>query len=379
MSNKHVPRIGKFISVMKPTYADFDEVMQAHGGRTYADVKHDGYRAQIHKKSDRFWIFTANGNELNYACYPDVVRAVKQLPTCIIEAELVSKVGGFHKKIYENTKRRFRREGISDSAVEKYLESGIIDEIPLELKVFETLRFEKESLLDMSFSDRSDYTDTFDLPDISPVDTQLVHGAYELEQLVKQTLKGRDEGRVCKNPDSLYVPGERGSIDWVKFKRAESLDLVIVGFYKENNYDGDLPFTQVLCATLNNQTGRYETIGKVSVKRNALANEIFPLVERCISLYRPDNVDFSEKLDSPGKERIVPNSYINPEKSVVLEVRAMNLNYTGNWHTCGRKDGKSFSMRIGFADQVRYDKSPQHATTTAAVRKLYNLQEAMEQ
>ena len=378
MSDKQFPKMGEFIPVMKPSYADFEEVMLAHGGSTYADIKHDGYRAQVHKDRDRFWIYTANGNELNYQCYPEIVKAVKRLPTCIIEAELVSKVGGFHKKIYENTKKRFRREGISDEAVEKYLSSNIIEKIPLELKVFETHRLGTRYVMDLPVSEKRKYTEIFDFKDVSPVETQLVSSVDELEQLVRLTLEGKNEGRVCKNPSSLYVPGQRESIDWVKFKRAEPLDLVIVGFYKEANYDGDLPFTQVLCATLNKQSRRYETIGKVSVKRNALAKEIFPLVTKYISLYRPDNVEFSQRLDRPGKEKIVPASYINPEKSVVLEVRAMNLNYTKNWHTCGLEDGKSFSMRIGFADQVRYDKSPQHATTTAAVRKLYQLQEMME-
>ena len=69
-------------------------------------------------------------------------------------------------------------------------------------------------------------------------------------------------------------------------------------------------------------------------------------------------------------------SFIDPEMSVVLEVKAMNINYSKNWQTCGLDDGKAFSMRIGYANQVRYDKNPDQATRTSSIRKLYKLQES---
>ncbi|MBN1544476.1 ATP-dependent DNA ligase [Candidatus Woesearchaeota archaeon] len=369
-----MPKLGEFIPVMKPAYATYDEVIAAHGGRTFAEVKHDGYRIQIHRGGSRFWMFTANGNPYNYACYPEIVSIVKHLPVCIVEAELVAE-GRNHKEAFDNVKRRFRRGGIGQDSLESYLQSGIVGDVPLSLMVFDVLRFERTDLIGRPFEERTEYTQLIDSAGIVPVDQRLVQSAGELEFLVQSTIKSGGEGIVCKNPDSPYRPGCVTSDDWVKFKRSESLDLVIVGFYKSGKHDLDLPFTSVLVAAYNDGSGMYETLGKIGVTRDGIAREIESLVGQKRQPQRPGNVAFSQKLDRPSCEKFVPDSYIDPEQSVVLEVRAMNLNRSGNWQTCGEKDGKAFSMRIGWADQVRYDKGPKQATRTSAIAKLYQLQE----
>jgi len=366
-------KIGEFIPTMQPSYASPEEVMAAHG-TTFADLKYDGYRAQIHKSSRKIKIFTRNGNELNYECYPEVMAAVEKLPTCILEAELIGE-GNSHKEVFENVQSRFRRPNISRKSIDTYFSSGIIDDAPLSLRVFDTLKFERKTLISLPWSERRKYTENFDRKGIQPSETVRVASLGELEAVLDKTFKGKQEGRVCKNPNSFYTPGLEGSIEWVKFKRSEPLDLVIVGFYNEKAYNLDIPFTSVLCASYNKKTGKYETIGKIGATRNGIANEIQKLVKGKTSEKRPSNVVFSEKLDLPSSRKYVPESYIRPEDSVVLEVKAMNLNYADNWHTCGLKDGKAFSMRIGFAQQVRYDKKPRQATTTQGIEKLYQLQE----
>jgi ATP-dependent DNA ligase len=365
-------RFGEFIPTMQPSYAEPHEVMAAHGV-TFADIKYDGYRAQIHKWSRGFRVFTRNGNELNYECYPEIVKIVKKLPTCIIEAELIGE-GNSHKEAFDNVKKRFRRPGISQSSMEKYAASGIIADAPLSLRVFETLKYGRKSLMGSALRVRREYTERFDSRGIQPSETDIVAGVDALEAVIESTFKAGHEGRVCKNPESFYLPDKR-TIDWVKFKRSDPLDLAIVGFYNETAYGLDLPFTSVLCATYNEETGRYETLGKIGATRNGLANEIQDCVKGKVSGARPDNVDFSEKLDRHSYRKFVPDWYINPEDSIVLEVNAMNLNRADNWQTCGYDGKKAFSMRIGFAKQVRYDKLGRQATTTQAVHKLYGLQE----
>ncbi|MBW2964211.1 hypothetical protein KY363_02015 [Candidatus Woesearchaeota archaeon] len=364
------PILGRFIPTMQPTYASYEELMQAHGGRTYAEIKHDGYRVQVHKGRKRLKIFTRNGNELNYPCYPEIVQIAKQLPVCIIDAELVGE-GSTHKEVYDNVKSRFRRPNIKEATINKYLESGIIDDTPLSLRLFDTLRFERKGLLDLPFTERTSYTDSFDIPGLVPVDHQLVRGVEDLEAVIEDTFKQKHEGLVCKNPDSLYHPGGNG-IDWVKYKRSESLDLVIVGFYLGGS--SELPFTSVLCATYNPDKGQYETLGKIGATRNGLAKEIQAAVKGKTSRRAPKNVAFSEKLSRDAYANHVPTMYIDPNSSVVLEVSAMNLYRSDNWQTCGLDQGKAFSMRIGYAKQLRPDKSPQQATTTPTIWKLYNLQ-----
>lgn len=368
--NKIRPILGRFVPTMQPTYATYEELMKAHGGRTYAEIKHDGYRIQVHKGRKRLKIFTRNGNELNYPCYPEITEIAKQLPVCIIDAEMVGE-GNHHKEVYDNVKSRFRRPNIKEATMDRYIESGIIQSTPLSLRLFDTLRFERKGLLDLPFAERSAYTDSFDVHGLTPVDHSLVHGEENLENVVGNAFRQGHEGMVCKNPDSLYHPGGNG-IDWVKFKRSESLDLVIVGFYM--NESGNAPFTSVLCATYNPKTNQYETLGKIGATRNGIANEIYAAVKGKTSNKAPKNVTFSEKLSRESYRNHVPAMYINPEQSIVLEVSAMNLYRADNWQTCGLEDSKAFSMRIGYAKQLRQDKSSRQATTTDIVWKLYDLQ-----
>ncbi|MFC1742258.1 hypothetical protein ACFL3V_07020 [Nanoarchaeota archaeon] len=364
------PRLGAFISTMQPTYATFNEVMEAHNNHTFAEIKHDGYRIQIHRGNKTLKIFTRNGNQLNYECYPDITEIAKKLPVSILDAELVAQ-GSSHKEVYDNVKKRFRRPGIKQESVDKYLQSGIINDNPLSLRVFDALRFEKKGLLHLPFEERTSYIDILDINGLEPVDHEVIRTTSDLEALVGQVFKNSHEGIVCKNPESLYRPGSK-SIDWVKFKRSETLDLAVVGFYLDD--EADIPFTSVLCATYNDKTGTYETLGKIGVTRDTFSEDIYRLVKDNTSNRAPRNVSFSEKLERASYEHHVPDIYIAPEDSVVLEVKAMNLCFAANWQTCGEKDGRAFSMRIGYANQLRYDKDPKQATTTDAIRKLYALQ-----
>lgn len=364
------PRLGEFIPTMQPDYASTAEVMERHG-ETLAEIKYDGYRVQVHKGKHSLKMFTRNGNELNYACYPDIVEIVKQLPTCIVDAEMVADGKG-HKAVFDGVKQRFRREGIRPQAVQKYLDSGIVDEVPLHLRVFDTLRFERRGLLHLPYEERDSFTEMFlgqgiEIPDQARIATKV-----DLENFIQSAFDNAQEGVVCKDPKSIYTPG-RKSTDWVKFKRSETLDLVVVGFYKSEHYCQDLPFTSVLVATYDEKDNSYETIGKVGVTRDDVAVDIYQQVGNSITQEVPANLKVSEKIGDKA-----PDQYIDPEHSVVLEVKAMNLNYATNWQTCGLgPDGKAFSMRIGFVDHLRYDKMPQQATTTDVVRKLYKLQEGI--
>lgn len=370
---KELPLLGQFIPVMKPLYASTSELMETHGGQTYAEIKHDGYRIQIHKTKRKATLFTGRGNEYNYNCYPDVVEIVSNLPNGIFEAELVGE-GSSHKQVFDNMKKRFRREGISDKSVEKYIDSGVVDQVPLSLRLFDTIRFERKNLLYAPIEKRREYTEKIDEKGIDIIEQQTVTGEDALSDLIKQTFDAREEGLVCKKPGSLYRPGKAHN-DWVKFKRSETLDLVVVGLYANRDTSSEMPYTTALCATYNDSESRYETIGKVGLSRNGRGREVMNEISEKLSERRPSNVKFSEKLDTEANNRHVPDVYVNPEQSIVLEIKAMNINYANNWQSCGDSDGKAYSLRIGFVEELRHDKSPKMATKTSAVAKLYELQE----
>jgi ATP-dependent DNA ligase len=366
--------LGKFIEPQKPGYATPEEMMAAHGGVTSAEKKYDGYRLQVHKSKDgRFWIFTSSGNSIELQCFPELVVIAKRLPQCIIEAELVAD-GKSHKEVFDKVKHRFRKSGLSGSALQKYMDSGIISKSPVSIRVFDTLMFEDKKLISEPQQVRRYYTERFDSIRIQPSQMNCISSVEALVSLISETVKNREEGLVCKNPHGLYTPGGR-TLDWVKFKRFETLDLVVVGFYPEN--DHGLPFGSVLCAVYDDDIKKYTTIGKISVIRNKLANEIYPYVQGRMTR----NVPGGELFISPKSSKFLPELFINPEDSVVLEVRAMNIEHNdSNWQSCGlalSPDRKSFSLRIAYAMQIRLDKKPRQATSTEQIKKLFELQEAV--
>jgi ATP-dependent DNA ligase len=352
-------------------HATYEEVMAAHRNTTWASIKHDGYRVQIHRSPKKFWMFTKNGNQLNYACYPDLVSIVEKLPVCIIDAEMVTE-GASHGEIYENVRSRFRKPNLKPETLEKYLKSGLIQSAPMHLKVFDTLRFGNIHLLNRNLVDRTTYTNAFDTKGVIPVENKLVQSTEELEALVEATFASKkEEGVVCKNPFSSYRSGEH--MDWVKFKRGETLDLAVVGIYKSEKMD--LPFVTVLCAAYNHETGMYETLGKIAVVRNNFARDIHAEIGNSLQPTPPPNLALSDKLQRASYAKHLPDAYIAPENSVVLEVSALNLTRAKNWQTCGAEDGEAFSMRIGYVKYLRHDKDPEHATKTSTIRKLYELQQ----
>jgi DNA ligase 1 len=362
----YTPTLGTFIPTMQPGYNTPEEVMEAHK-QTQADIKYDGYRTQIHKNGSEYKIFTRNGNELEYACYPEIVELVQKLPTGIIEAELLGK-GTTHKETFDNIKKRFRRPGLGQASQDKYQESGIIESTPLELKIFDVLECEGKNYMNLPLYERRKKVETFSAYGIEPAQTTLITSEDELLKVLDTTFAKRLEGRVCKNPQSTYIPDSK-TINWVKFKRSESLDLVVVATYNEPS-STNLPCTSVLCATYNKETKEFETLGKIGVTRNGLAAKLFPMLKKNLTDEVPENLTITEKLIAQTK----PTRFINPLKSQVLEISAMNIDYTQNNQSCGRDHTKAYSLRIAYAKDLREDKTPLQATTTQDVAKLYALQ-----
>jgi DNA ligase-1 len=368
-AKQYSPVIGTFIPTMQPGYYTPEEVMEAHKQTTQADIKYDGYRTQIHKKGSQFKIFTRNGNELEYECYPEITEIVKKLPSGIIEAELLGQ-GKTHKETFDNIKKRFRKPGLSEVSKDKYFESGIIKSTPLQLRVFDVLQFEGKNYMDLPLHERRRKIETFEEYGILPAETTLITSEEELLKVLEDTFAKRLEGRVCKDPQSKYIPDNNKSIEWVKFKRSESLDLVVVGTYNEPSYNTQIPCTSVLCAAYNRETKEFETLGKIGVTRNGLINKLYPMIEKKLTIEIPENLSITEKLIAQTK----PVKYVNPLESIVLEINAMNIDFTQNNQACGREHSKAYSLRIAYAKEIREDKKPIQATTTQDIIKLYQMQ-----
>ncbi|MDI6738181.1 MAG: hypothetical protein QME12_06755 [Nanoarchaeota archaeon] len=338
----------------------FDEVMAQHNGMTFAELKYDGYRMQLHKKGDVVKGFTRSMNDVPLEIYPELSASIRNLPDCVIDCELN---GGTGHRGFKAVKHRFRSK-MPD--IKRYRKKADMSK-KLELRVFDVLNFSGEWLLELPLSERRHYTENIDEARIKPGKQWKAGSSESLEALFNEVIEKQNEVLVCKDPASLYIPKYRG-VHWIKLKKFETIDLAVLGVYVN-----EWGISQLLCGTYDPERNCFETLAKVNAKRAGLDKEVARLLEWKLSAEKPASIALSPN----AKPEDLPLFYVNPFSSIVVEIKAMNIHYGKNWHSCGLNGEKSYSLRIAWARQVRDDKKPVEANTVKDLKNLYKMQEGL--
>jgi len=332
--------------------ARFAEVLKKHKGRTLAEVKYDGYRMQVHK-DEKIYLYTKNLNELDIGLFPDLAKQLRNHPNGIFDAELV----GFGERLAAFNAVKTRVRGNLDLA--------LLDKYPLQLRFFDVMQVEGKEVLSLPLEERRRLLSGYDL-NIS--EQFAFEDSEELEAKYTQVTDTGLEGLVCKNPVSLYQPGARNS-DWVKLKKFLTLDLTILGVYLGEGKASKLPFAAVLAGTKNN--GQYETIAKIGISNRPMIDRLYSMIEKGFSEEVPFNVVLSDELGKKTYAGKVPYRYVVPEKSAVIEVKALDISRSKNWHSCSLENGEAYSLRIASIERIRDDKQIRECTTTKQIGELY--------
>ena len=351
------------IESMNPLYLGnsdslYEEVLEKQGGNTRAEIKEDGYRLQIHKKGEEIRGYTRSLNSVEMRLFPELTKSLSKLPDCILDSELTGAKGVGHQG-FQAVQKRFRHK-IDEQGLESYLISSRLSEHPLHLKVFDTLYWEGASLLDLPLRERRSFTERVDLTNVNPSTQYNIKSSGELQGLFQKLVNQQYEGLVCKRPDSLYLPGKRTN-DWIKLKRAETYDLAVLGVYLTTG-----KLSSILCGTRNSE-GNYETLTKVNARSEGLDAVLFPLLQRHFVTTVPTQLILHDHI--PDKD--VPDYFIHPARSQLVEVGAMNICYSDNWQSCGRGDGKAYALRMAVLYRVREDKRIDACMTTEQIRERY--------
>ncbi|HLP80190.1 MAG TPA: hypothetical protein VK158_06130 [Acidobacteriota bacterium] len=326
----------------------FEQILKDHNDRTLVQPKEDGYRFQIHRTKDGITAYTKSGKVAPFVIYPEVYNSVHKLPPCILDCELV----GLSRKnalAFESIQKRYRAR-ISD--VQTYMDSGLVAAHPLKLVVFDAMKWEKKNLLQEPFETREQYTAKIAEKNIFAAHTTTIRDARSLESLFESTVANGGEGLMCKDPQATY--GQRGA--WYKLKRFETIDAVIVGVYEQDGLPG-----QALCAVRNGK--ELQTIGIVNLKREDFAQKLAYLKDTKVG-----DVDALELNDSLVATH-APTYFVKP--TTVLELRALNISYGKNLHSCSMYNGESYSLRIGHVHRLRPDKNATQINTTHDVVMAY--------
>ncbi|MDP3026501.1 MAG: ATP-dependent DNA ligase [Nanoarchaeota archaeon] len=223
--------------------------------------KYDGFRMLINKEENgNIKIFTRRLDEVTNQ-FPDVVEYVKEnvkAKSFIIDSEAV----GYDKK----TKKYTPFQAISQRIKRKYHIEKLIQELPIEINVFDILYYNGEALINEPFEKRTKLLRkiiTNHKYHIQTAKQLITDNEKKAEEFYKQALKDNQEGVMIKNLNSPYKPGARVG-HMLKFKPSENeLDLVITGAeYGKGKRAGAYSTFTISC--FDKKTGKFLEIGKAS-------------------------------------------------------------------------------------------------------------------
>ena len=211
-------RYGKFI---KPMLAK--EAPKSKWPRKYiVDYKYDGNRYQIHKAGLNIMIYNRKGKIVTDQ-FPDVVEIVKRysVDEAIFDGEIypINPDGSpaEHKKMGTR---------VHSKDVQK-----AIERVPVAWVMFDCLKWEKETLMEMPFSQRLKFFEH--LPNQAhrmPIQSwnNILNDADAIMLFYDEAIRNGFEGIIIKDADLIYEAGKR-SRGWVKYKPPTvELDVVVL-------------------------------------------------------------------------------------------------------------------------------------------------------
>jgi DNA ligase-1 len=184
-------------------------------GEAAFEWKLDGARVQVHKAGDEVRVFTRTLHDVT-AAVPEVVEAARKAASAelILDGEAIALRPDGRPHPFQTTMRRLGRKGDDGSLRET---------LPISVFFFDCL-FHGEPLIDLPLRDRRRVLEEV-VPETSRWLVTADVGAAEA--FYRDALDHGHEGVMAKSLDGAYEAGRRGS-GWLKIKRAQSLDLVVI-------------------------------------------------------------------------------------------------------------------------------------------------------
>ena len=323
-----------------------------HLGRPCAfEYKYDGFRMQVHKKNDEVLLFTRRLEPVTEQ-FPEVVKAVREhimTSSCILDAEAV----GYDPK--KGTYTPF--QAISQRIRRKYEILRLVEELPVELNLFDVIYYEGRTLLDIPYAERRTILKKA-LPKgvarVIRLSEQIVTADEQYaEAFYKASLTAGNEGVMAKNLEGTYRPGARVG-HMVKLKPAlDTMDLVVVGAeWGEGKRSGW--FTSFTLACADPLDDDLLTIGKVGTGLKEIDSE------------DPDAVTFDkltkllEVIEQHGREVLV-------RSTIVLEIKFEEIQASPTY-------GSGFALRFPRVVRLREDRGADDITTIDEVRSAAKVQ-----
>ncbi|MEM0333408.1 MAG: ATP-dependent DNA ligase [Candidatus Aenigmatarchaeota archaeon] len=351
--NKLSPMVGRPMRVMLAVKAEsIDEAFEIVGRPAIIEAKYDGFRVQIHNDTKNILLWTRRLENVTKQ-FPDVISFISEcLPidkSFIIEAEIV----GYDRE----NKKYLPFQKISQRIKRKYEIEKMVKEIPVELRIFDIIYYNGESLINKAFKERREILEKIVNPKegkISLSEAILTFLNSEAKEFFDNSIKKGLEGVMFKNINAPYHPGRRVGY-MVKLKPIkESLDVVIIGAeWGEGKRSGWL--TSYIIAIRDEETGELLEIGEVGS-------------------------GFKEKKESPedvtfeDMTNLLKNLIIKSEGKLVKVKPEIVIEVTYDEIQKSPKYSSGYALRFPRFVRLRPDKSVNEIDTLSRLEELYERQ-----
>src|SRR5579885_869963 len=346
------------------------EAREKMGNQFAAEYKLDGERVQIHIEKDRVVLYSRSLENIT-SYYPDIVEKItKSIKSSriILEAEAVA--------INEDTGEFLPFQELMHRR-RKYNIAKAVQEYPITVNFFDVMFIDGKSCLDMTYSERRRILESVVVEDafarIMPM--TIVRADDEVEDFLENAINSGCEGLMLKQLDSPYRAGARAS-NWLKLKReyrnelGDSLDLVVIGaFYGRGRRTGR--YGALLLSAYDEDSDSYPSVCKVGTGfTDESLDQFYQILSDKIVVKKDPRVDSGLEADV----------WFEPE--VVIEIVASEKTLSPIHKVAQDKirKGSGLALRFPkFTGKIRFEKTPENATSVNEIITMYNNQKKVIQ
>jgi ATP-dependent DNA ligase len=318
--------------------------LQVESDESYCTTMLSLHNCQIHKKGDKIWVFTRRLENVTQQ-FPDIVELAREglkAEECIVEGEAL----GVDKK----TGYPLPFQVLSQRIHRKYDIEKMVEEIPIQVNLFDILYLNGKMLIDKPLIEREKILKKIlkEIPGKFQFAKEIITSDLKkLEEFYHEALNAKQEGLMLKVPSSRYVFGRHVETMYKIKPLMETLDLVVVGATWGEGARAKW-LTSYLLACRDPDTGKFLPCGMMST---GLTEEQYEEMTRLLK-----DLIISEK----GKEVVV-------RPKVVIEVGYQEIQKSPNYES-------GFALRFPRFIRFRFEKGPEEADTLERVKSLYESQ-----
>ncbi len=330
-----------------------EEVLERMGDKAAFEIKLDGIRIQAHKDGNKITLFTRRMEDYT-SMFPDLIEPLRKAlkpKRAVVDGELVA-IDRKAKKpmpFQEVLKRR-----------RKYEIKKTIEQIPIEIHLFDLLVHEGKPMLDRPYTERRKMLEKIVKPIVGKVMVveQIVSGRRdEINAFMNKSLAMGHEGLLAKDLKANYRAGRREFV-WLKLKpTVETLDLAVVGAFSGRGKRAGT-FGSYLLAARDARTGKLYTVTKLGSGFTDEQLEEF-------------TKEFKSLVDDKKPVQVIaeiePDYWLKPK--IVFETIYEEIQKSpAEKHTSG------FGLRFPRFVKVREDKNVSDVSTIDEIEYLYDEQ-----